>query len=122
MELGQEQPATYLANGYLKDSKTNRFAKGNKGGTGNPYMKRVMELRATLYKSLGGDDVHDIIKAMVELAKKGDVAAARLILGYACPAPASIDTTGLLPSNTTIVATIPRNQAMQLMAEHSTSN
>lgn len=116
-EVGKT-PITHEVNGYLKDVKTGRFAKGNKGGTGYPYAKRVCELRAALYESITAGDVKDVIGAMVHLAKQGDVSAARLILGYACQQPTFIDV-DYQSSSVAVVAQIPRDQAMRLMAEHS---
>lgn len=57
-----------------------RFAPGNAGGPGNPYGQRVAELRAALLDAVTPDDLTAIIRRLVEAAKAGDVAAAKLVL------------------------------------------
>lgn len=63
-----------------RDQKTGRFLVGNTCATGNPYAKRVNELRTALMDAVGAGDVRDVIRAMVDAAKGGDVQAARLLL------------------------------------------
>jgi hypothetical protein len=64
-----------------------RFAKGNHGGPGNPYARQVAQLRHRILHRVSGDDIEQIIDKMVELAKKGDVAAARLVLQHTLGRP-----------------------------------
>jgi hypothetical protein len=64
-----------------------QFAKGNPGGPGNPYARQVAQLRLRALDSVSGDDVEAILAKMVELAKKGDVPAARLVLQYTLGRP-----------------------------------
>jgi hypothetical protein len=64
-----------------------RFAKGNAGGPGNPYARQVAALRLRALDRVSGDDIDEIIGKMVELAKAGDVAAARLVLHYTLGKP-----------------------------------
>ena len=59
-----------------------RFAAGNAGGPGNPHADRVAFVRTTLLDCVTAEDVQDIYRALVEQAKEGNVAAARLLLGY----------------------------------------
>jgi hypothetical protein len=72
-----------------------RFAKGNPGGPGNPYARQVAALRREALAAVTPDDIHAIIAKMIELARAGDVAAAKLVLGYAVGRPAPAPT---LPS------------------------
>jgi len=67
-----------------------RFAAGNKGGPGNPFARRVAGLRQAMLEAVAKEDVRAIIGRIVEAAKNGDVAAARLVLAYTVgkPAPA----------------------------------
>jgi hypothetical protein len=64
------------------------FARGNKGGPGNPFARRTAELRSLFQDELSEDDLRGIARAMIERAKKGDVAAAKLTLLYALGKPA----------------------------------
>jgi hypothetical protein len=57
-----------------------RFIQGNGGGPGNPHAKRVAEVRTLLLESVTDADLQDIIKALVEKAKTGDVVAVKELL------------------------------------------
>jgi hypothetical protein len=74
------------ANPSSRDEK-GRFAKGNKGGPGNPFGRRVGQLRKAVLEAVQEEDVRDILRAMVIKAKEGDVAAAKVVLGYAVGKP-----------------------------------
>lgn len=68
-----------------------RFAKGNKGGPGNPYAKKVASFRNALINSLKEKDVEDIVRSLVRTAKKGDVSAAKFLFSYALGSAPSSD-------------------------------
>jgi hypothetical protein len=70
--------------------KSGRFGPGNRFGKGNGLACRQAQLRAHLMASINPDDLRAIIKAMVGMAKGGDVAAARLVLTYAAGEPSAI--------------------------------
>ena len=57
-----------------------RFAKGNLGGPGNPYAKRVADLRAALLESVTEQDIRAVARALVKRAKEGEVPAVRELL------------------------------------------
>ena|SRR5688572_8527666 len=57
-----------------------RFTRGNAGGPGNPFAKRVAHLRSLLMEHVTDADVRAIVSALVARAKKGDIAAAREVL------------------------------------------
>lgn len=57
-----------------------RFAPGNTQARGNPFAKRVGELRAALLEAVTPEDIREIIRGMVAQAKAGDVTAAREVL------------------------------------------
>ena len=57
-----------------------RFAKGNPGGPGNPYGRRLAEIRSVLMSAVSDDDLRAIASMLVEKAKGGDVMAAREVL------------------------------------------
>jgi hypothetical protein len=65
-----------------------RFVAGNKGGPGNPFGRRTAQLRKAMIAAVNDDDLQAIMAKMVELAKSGDVAAAKLVLAYAVGRPA----------------------------------
>ena len=69
------EPSPNGGNGKRKAN--GRFAKGNPGGPGNPYARRVAQLRAVIADAVTDEDLLAIVGALVERAKKGDVAAAR---------------------------------------------
>jgi hypothetical protein len=64
-----------------------RFAKGNAGGPGNPYPRRVAALRRALLDSVTEDDIKAIAKAVIEEAKDGNIAAAKIIFQYTLGKP-----------------------------------
>lgn len=57
-----------------------RFAKGNPGGPGNPHARKVAALRSALIGAVSEQDVAAIVRALVEKAKGGDVAAVKELL------------------------------------------
>jgi len=54
-----------------------RFAKGNAGGPGNPYAKRVGQLRSMLLDAVTDEDWLAAIHKLIDDAKSGDKAARR---------------------------------------------
>jgi hypothetical protein len=60
------------------------FAPGNKIGQGNPNAKRMYELRRSLLESATPRDIQAVAAKLVELAKDGDVAAAKIWLEFTC--------------------------------------
>ena len=64
-----------------------RFAKGNAGGPGNPYARRVAALRRALLDCVTEDDIKAIAKAVIEEAKDGNIAAAKIIFQYTLGKP-----------------------------------
>lgn len=57
-----------------------RFGKGNPGGPGNPHAQRTAKLRAAMLKAVKPKDITDIVAALVDQARKGNVTAARELL------------------------------------------
>jgi len=64
-----------------------RFTPGNKGGPGNPFNRRVAALRQVLLQSVSEQDISAIVATLVEQAKGGDQAAAKLVLSYTVGKP-----------------------------------
>src|SRR5262245_34415646 len=67
--------------------KNGRFAKGWKGGPGNPFGRRVARLRQALLDAVTEQDVKDVVAALITRAKRYDTAAAKLLLSYAIGKP-----------------------------------
>lgn len=78
-------------NGSIRRKANGRFASGNAGGPGNPYVKRAAELRTALYASVTPADLRKIVKRMVQSAKDGDLAASREVLNRLLGKPEPID-------------------------------
>ena len=68
-----------------------RFAPGNRLGRPNLLAGRVMRLRAKLLKAITPDDIEQVIRSVVEAAKRGDMAAAKLMLEYSVGKPQRAD-------------------------------
>ena len=66
-----------------------QFTTGNHHGKGNPLFGKVATLRAEALKSVTPATVKGLIKALIERAKAGDIAAAKLILPYLIGQPAT---------------------------------
>ena len=67
-------------NGVNGRNSNGRFAQGNPGGPGNPHAKQIGMLRSALLEAVTPDDVKSIASKMVEMAKGGDIPAAREVL------------------------------------------
>src|SRR5438093_553525 len=78
---GSPSPEAAPADSSGRDAR-GRFTAHNKGGPGNPFARRVASLRQALLGAVAAEDLQAIITRMVEAAKQGDVAAARLVLAY----------------------------------------
>ena len=59
-----------------------RFSAGNKIGQGNPYNRRIAELRLAVLRKIKDQDVEEVLFALMQKAKDGDVPAAKLFLQY----------------------------------------
>src|SRR5438132_12162652 len=64
-----------------------RFAKGNRGGPGNPFARQTAELRRRLQERVTPETLDSIVDALVEKARQGDVSAAKLVLSYVIGKP-----------------------------------
>jgi hypothetical protein len=64
-----------------------RFAPGNPGGPGNPYARKVAELRKEMVNFVSVDDLKHVVFAIKMKAERGDVAAAKLLFQYVLGKP-----------------------------------
>jgi hypothetical protein len=75
-----------------------RFTAGNRGGPGNPFARRVAELRSAFIAAATPEDLQRICQRLITMAALGDLAAAKLVLGYLLgkiPEPVNPDTLDL---------------------------
>jgi hypothetical protein len=59
-----------------------RFARGNSGGPGNPFGRRLAQLRECLLRSATDENIERLANMLMERAFAGDMAAAKLLLLY----------------------------------------
>jgi hypothetical protein len=71
-----------------------RFAKGNPGGPGNPHPRRAAALRQVLLDCVMDEDIQAVAKAVVDQAKAGNMAAAKLFFQYVFGKPGAVDDPG----------------------------
>src|SRR4051812_32481575 len=64
-----------------------RFAKGNRGGPGNPFARQVADLRSAFLARVTEADMAAIADAVLVKARQGDVAAAKLLFQYVLGKP-----------------------------------
>jgi hypothetical protein len=74
------EPSTAVNNGRNADGS---FAQGNRFGTGNPFAKKVAQLRSMLLSEIKPADIRKIIRLLIDKAKKGDIIAAKEVLDRA---------------------------------------
>src|SRR5262249_58773622 len=65
-----------------------RFTKGNKGGPGNPFMRRTAAMRREVAEAFEEGELKPLMKMLMVRALQGDMAAARLVLEYTVGKPA----------------------------------
>jgi len=67
-----------------------RFIRGNAGGPGNPFARRVAALRSALLEAITPERMRQLAERMHARALAGDIAAAALLLRYTLgnPGPA----------------------------------
>jgi hypothetical protein len=65
---------------------TDRDARG-RFAAGNPFARRVAALRSALVESVTNEDIAAITRTLIDMARDGDVPAAKLLLAYAIGKP-----------------------------------
>jgi ribosomal protein L17 len=74
------------------------FKKGNTYGTGNPWAAEVQRIKSILYKTVKTKDFKAIVQKLIDDAKAGDKAAAKLLIEYLANKPRQeIDISGNIP-------------------------
>jgi hypothetical protein len=90
--LQEPPPSTNGGNG-TDEAKPNhdargRWAKGNKGGPGNPFARQTARFRSMLVGSVSDDDFKAVVQALTNKAKAGDLNAIELFFHYLVGRPA----------------------------------
>jgi hypothetical protein len=70
-----------------RDPATGRFAKGWKGGPGNPFGRQVAAYRRAFLDAVGEDGIKQLAAKLHALALAGDVDAAKVVLSYTVGKP-----------------------------------
>ncbi len=78
-----------------------RFLPGCAGGPGNPHSRQIGRLKAALHEALSEDAIAAVALAMLQKAKDGDVAAAKLVLAYAIGKPVAGSAANVVDSEIT---------------------
>jgi hypothetical protein len=78
--MQDDAPTNNGTNG--RDPDTGRFEHGNNFGKGRPP-GRVNIMRDAMRAAITDDDIHTVMRALVDAAKAGDIAAAREVLNRA---------------------------------------
>lgn len=68
-----------------------RFAKGCKGGPGNPHAQHVARLRAELFRAVKPADLRQVVEALLRQAKTGDVQSIKELLQRLLGPPVEFD-------------------------------
>ena len=87
-EHGRDQASLQAAEDGGRDAR-GRFAKGNLGGPGNPFARKVAALRTALIASVSEEDMRAIAEQLVVSARLGDLAAIKLLFQYVLGKPAA---------------------------------
>ncbi len=75
--------------GPRRPDRNGHLIEGARPRTGNPFALRLLAVRRALFHSLTENDLRRIVDRLVEKARAGDLAAARLLLAYAIGSPAA---------------------------------
>jgi hypothetical protein len=75
------------ANGSDGRDARGRFVSGNRGGPGNPFARQTAALRRAFLAAVTPEDLEAVARAVVQRAREGDMAAAKLLLLYAIGKP-----------------------------------
>jgi hypothetical protein len=66
-----------------------RFTKGNPGGPGNPFARRVALMRQTMLEAVSDEDLREIVAALVNRAKRGEKDSVQILFDRLFGKPAA---------------------------------
>jgi hypothetical protein len=81
------QAATHNADAPAGRDTRGRFAKGNPGGPGNPFARHVAKLRSALVECVSEEDIRQIAKGLLFIAKVGHLPSIRVLFMYVLGKP-----------------------------------
>jgi hypothetical protein len=64
-----------------------KFARGNKLGSGNPFNRKLAAMREQLVDLVGTPGLERLVNALLKNAEAGDLASAKVLLGYVVGQP-----------------------------------
>lgn len=66
-----------VTNGEIQPERDGRgkLLRGNRGGPGNPQVRRIAGLRAAVVSSIAPDDMLEVMAVLLAKAKRGDMVA-----------------------------------------------
>jgi hypothetical protein len=67
-----------------------RFTAGNHFGPGNPFARRTAQLRQAFCEAVSAEEMKALSRVLLDKAKGGDLAAAKLLLEYVVGRPAPV--------------------------------
>src|SRR5690606_4555634 len=72
-------PSVHGSNGPPGRDSRGRFTRGNPGGPGNPHARRTAALKNAFLAEVTEEDLRAVTRRVIEQAREGDLAAARLL-------------------------------------------
>ncbi|NUQ67660.1 MAG: hypothetical protein HUU18_05215 [Phycisphaerales bacterium] len=117
IKMKPKQKVTNAANvrPQWHEPNSNKFAKGNPGGPGNPHTQRIHEYNAAIREAVSSGDIAEVMRVMVRRAKRGDQFASKLLLDRCIgkSRPMDLPITGLqLPEMATAADTVKATNAI----------
>ncbi len=107
-----------------------KFVKGNPGGPGNPYARKIAALRQSLIKHLGPRELYEIVRLLVGQAMCGNIESTKVLFQYVigkapdAPDPDGVnlaewqqyvDNPATAEAVTKLLDTLPHEQAVQAL-------
>jgi len=86
--MSAAEPSATGGNGRNPDG---TFGAGNRFAKGNPYARRVAELRDAMLSAVSPEDLRAIVARLVEEAKAGSIPAAKEVLDRLLGRPVEAD-------------------------------
>jgi hypothetical protein len=89
-DADRPSPAPEAAADQSGHDERGRFAAGNPGGPGNPFARRVAQLRKVMLECVTDQEMEIIVCELVVQAKMGNLAAIKLLFQYILGKPAAV--------------------------------
>jgi hypothetical protein len=89
-DTDRPSPAPETAADQSGHDERGRFTYGNEGGPGNPFARRVAQLRKVMLECVTDQEMEVIVCELVVQAKMGNLAAIKLLFQYILGKPAAV--------------------------------